>query len=383
LVGSVKKWSSWYFKEKIIKKEGPGSPSSFSRASSEDPSSGESTAYTKQAPLPHEFPPELMHTLSDPDPITNPYAPPPEMKIPVKYPSPGVRDPPTLSVRRKPVGSSPSPKPLNQEDISGIEKGLTREDNERNKTGELQTGVERSSESLLEVSNGTNDVDGSNDVDSTNDVETTVTEIDTTVEKINDESVGYNSSSDSPHSSFHPSPVFQLQNSPGLGETGTGDDVSIRSYSLNSSVPIQIPKRPDPQQPASSAASVSSHSSSTSSDNSTKSRRVSVVALSSEHGREGIVLQSSPPKVSVSTTTSTASHFGNNGRRYHVKRKQVGSAAVQNPTTLAPSAVTSGIPQRTLSRGSSSGSPTKLSEPENDGDEVVVLKDVDPVSIDE
>lgn len=330
LVGSVKKWGSWYFKEKI-RKDGAGTTGS--RTSEETIS--EQGSFTKQAPLPHEFPPELMHMITDPDPITNPYAPPPEMKLPQTYPLPGhesreppVHDPPSTFAKRKPVESS---------EFLGSRLSSTQENSAEtvNVNGERSNGREvesKTDEETVETdSNGVKEEEDGDQYLDTND----------TAEAIGEEneiSDDVESTMEETHS-FDPSRVFQLQNSPRLGLS----DESVRCYSL-SSPPLAVSGQNE--QTHSSAASVSSHSSSAS-DRSAP-RRVSVVAIGPEGGREGLILQSTPPIPFVSTSTSTAaSHLNRPKQRYNVKRKQVGEV-----TTELAGAVSGGLPMPPVSPGS-------------------------------
>jgi hypothetical protein len=116
LVGTVKKWSSWYFKERLGRTESTTDLStndnqnggdnnraddhkpSTSRSSNEVYRSGDQNKPPVQSPLstrpkpapePHHFPPELMSSLNEKgDRVIksgNPYAPTPEMKLPENY----------------------------------------------------------------------------------------------------------------------------------------------------------------------------------------------------------------------------------------------------------------------------------------------------------
>ncbi|KAA8917367.1 hypothetical protein TRICI_000479 [Trichomonascus ciferrii] len=174
LVGTVKKWSSWYFKERLGKNESTTDfgakdnhngedniptddhKRSTSRSSNEACRSGDQSknigppplpTRPKPAPEPHHFPPELMNSLNETgDRViksSNPYAPTPEMKLPENYaipagpskstirqPSPvsmsesfasletipgasnNSNKPPKTFARRKPVGGSSAPSVL-------------------------------------------------------------------------------------------------------------------------------------------------------------------------------------------------------------------------------------------------------------------------------
>lgn len=159
LVGTVKKWSSWYFKERLGKSESTtgfsvnANPEGEENDTADDGKRSTSLSSNeavppplptrpKPAPEPHHFPPELMSSLNEKgDRIiksSNPYAPTPEMKLPENYaippqpPSTAVHqsapvtdssasletipaadhnsnEPPKTFAKRKPVGGSSAP----------------------------------------------------------------------------------------------------------------------------------------------------------------------------------------------------------------------------------------------------------------------------------
>lgn len=80
LVGTVKKWSNWYFKDKKRGAQFPGDPGPA------DQGTGEPI----QAPLPHTFPPEVLSQINGSSDPSRPYQPAPEMTVPKAYPAPPV-----------------------------------------------------------------------------------------------------------------------------------------------------------------------------------------------------------------------------------------------------------------------------------------------------
>lgn len=159
LVGTVKKWGSWYFKDRMgnnkFNNNNPHSDDGdggnhddesigndefdFENGTAIDDTGGdqqrrdreksqsstesknsENSQRPKPAPEPHHFPPELINSLNDKSDTVinsvNPYSPTPEMKIPPVYPTASSNyqqpadvkqtsnKPPTKFAKRKPVG---------------------------------------------------------------------------------------------------------------------------------------------------------------------------------------------------------------------------------------------------------------------------------------
>lgn len=125
LVGSVKKWGTWYFKEKILNRL----DTDESKPNSNSLNGSEAIIHEvspRAAPLPHNFPPEIINQLNEErrfSPSSNPYTPTPEMHMPrlnattvktrqemsnIINPSndtTNLHEPPPTFAKRKPVAS--------------------------------------------------------------------------------------------------------------------------------------------------------------------------------------------------------------------------------------------------------------------------------------
>jgi hypothetical protein len=82
LVGTVKKWSNWYFKEKMR-----GGWQQNANGEGDQQVGGASNSPI-QAPLPHTFPPEVLSLINGTNDPSRPYQAAPEMTLPKAYPAP-------------------------------------------------------------------------------------------------------------------------------------------------------------------------------------------------------------------------------------------------------------------------------------------------------